>query len=413
MNHPTNNKEIIRVCVARQTIFDAKSKVFAYEILYRRSAQEDTSSTSMDASEITREVIKNVILGIGLGPLLAGRKGFLNVPYEFLSDELLTALPPDQISLEILETAQPTEAALLACQGLRASGFSLILDDYIGQEHLRPFLDVVDLVKIDVRQVVVSDLKLFVGELHDRGLTVLAEKVETQGEFESYREIGFDYFQGFFLERPVLVQGARLSDNQLEQFKLFRLLASPVLNWVELEKTVSRDPVLVYQLIRYASSARYGLRTKVESLHRCLITLGELEIRRLLLLLSVREVSSKPNQLMQDAVTRARTMELVCVATNRTDKQREAAFLTGLFSNIEAAIGVPFEVIALQLGLSPEIEQAITGATDSSFLGRLLLFTKSYERGDWTASEKLEGDLGVSLSLMAKIYLEALTWSLP
>jgi c-di-GMP-related signal transduction protein len=85
--------------------------------------------------------------------------------------------------------------------------------------------------------------------------------------------------------------------------------------------------------------------------------------------------------------------------------------LTGLFSQIEPIIGVPFAQIAPHLSLSPEIEQAIVGDGHKSLLGNVLTVTRAYEAGEWTESEESAANLGVSLSALSSIYLRVLTWS--
>lgn len=399
------------ICVARQAIFDPQCQIFAHEILYRASAEQLTAQTSRDPVETTREVIRNIVFGIGLHKLLSGVKGFLNVPHELLGDRVLEALPPHQLSFEILETAQPTAEALTACRKLRSLGFSLILDDYFGQAHLQPFLDIVDFVKVDVKQAEPADVGKIPAEFHSRGIQVMAEKVETQEEFALYRSFGFDYFQGYFFDRPVLVHGGRIPATHVHRMKLLRLLCSTDLNWSALEDLLSHDPALAFQLIRFANSVRYAPTHRVDSLRRCLVMLGELETRRVLILLTLMEAGgARRAELVQKAVMRARMMELLANAAGHA-RAAEAAFVTGLFSQIEPIIGVPFSQIAPHLSLSTEIEQIIQGDGHATALRSLLTLTKAYEAGEWTASEQLGARLGLSLVALSNIYLHVLSWS--
>ena len=400
-----------QICVARQAIFDPQCRIFAHEILYRASAEQATAQTSRDPVETTREVIRNIVFGIGLHKLLSGVKGFLNVPHQLLDDRVLEALPSNQLSLEILETAEPTWEALLACRKLRSLGFSLILDDYFGQPHLKPFLDIVDFVKVDVKQASAEDAAKIPAEFHARGIHVLAEKVETQEEFELFRSFGFDYFQGYFFERPVLVHGGAIPVAQVYRMKLLRLLGCAELNWSRLEDLLSHDPTLACHLIRFVNSAGYAPAHRVDSLRRCLSMLGELETRRLLTLITLMEAGgARRAELVEKAAMRARMMELLANAAGH-DGDAEAAFLTGLFSQIEPIIGVPFSQLAPHLSLSPEIEHTILGDGHESVLRNVLSVTRAYEAGEWTETEELAADLGVSLGALSSIYLRVLTWS--
>ena len=91
-------------------------------------------------------------------------------------------------------------------------------------------------------------------------------------------------------------------------------------------------------------------------------------------------------ELVEKAVMRAQDDGTARQSAAGRDGDAEAAFLTGLFSEIEPIIGVPFSQIAPHLSLSPEIEQAILGGGHKSLLGNVLTVTRAYEAGEWTES---------------------------
>jgi EAL and modified HD-GYP domain-containing signal transduction protein len=62
-----------------------------------------------------------------------------------------TALPKERVVVEILEDVPPDEAVLAICRDLRNAGYVVALDDFCFEEDRRPFLDVVDIVKVDFR----------------------------------------------------------------------------------------------------------------------------------------------------------------------------------------------------------------------------------------------------------------------
>ena len=96
---------------------------------------------------------------------------------------------------------------------LRATGVKVWLDDFgtgfSGLSHLRRVP--VDGVKID-RSFVADvlrdpdDLALtsaIIAMAHSLGITVVAEGIETEGQYEVLRERGCDQCQGFWLGRPM------------------------------------------------------------------------------------------------------------------------------------------------------------------------------------------------------------------
>ncbi|GHG27527.1 hypothetical protein GCM10017784_20140 [Deinococcus indicus] len=109
------------------------------------------------------------------------------------------AFPDLRLLQRILERYR-AEGAQVALDDLGAGFTSL---DYL--EQLRP--DVVKLDRALIRELHGGDPRVplilaLVRYAHDLGIRVVAEGVETEGEFRLVRELGVDYAQGFFLARP-------------------------------------------------------------------------------------------------------------------------------------------------------------------------------------------------------------------
>ncbi len=126
-----------------------------------------------------------------------------------------TGVLPQQLHLELTETAvlgDEVQASALLSR-LRATGVKVWLDDFgtgfSGLSHLRRVP--VDGVKID-RSFVADvlrdpdDLALtsaIIAMAHSLGITVVAEGIESEGQYAVLRERGCDQGQGFWLGRPM------------------------------------------------------------------------------------------------------------------------------------------------------------------------------------------------------------------
>lgn len=55
---------------------------------------------------------------------------------------------------------------------------------------------------IDAYSMKQKDVKYYIEQLHNRGIRVLAEGVETQKEYEFLFQAGVDLFQGYLLAKP-------------------------------------------------------------------------------------------------------------------------------------------------------------------------------------------------------------------
>ena len=126
-----------------------------------------------------------------------------------------SGLLPAQLHLELTETAvlvDESQASTLLSR-VRATGVKVWLDDFgtgfSGLSHLRRVP--VDGVKID-RSFVADvlrdpdDLALttaIIAMAHSLGITVVAEGIETEGQYQILREVGCDQGQGFWFGRPM------------------------------------------------------------------------------------------------------------------------------------------------------------------------------------------------------------------
>ena len=144
---------------------------------------------------------------------------------------------------------------------------------------------------------------------------VLAEKIETQEQLNAFRALGFDYFQGYFLERPGTIRGQALAANPAALMQLVVELQDPACDTERIEAIVTRDPGLSYRLLRCVNSAAYGLARRIESLHEAVVFLGTATVRNLTCLLLLSNTGGQPRELLRMAMFRARFCEL----TDRED----------------------------------------------------------------------------------------------
>ena len=159
-----------------------------------------------------REAMEPLFVSVNVSPRQLRSGDLPDVVAECLRD---TGLPASRLHLELTETAVISDeahaSALLAT--LHRTGVKVWLDDFgtgfSGLSHLRRVP--VDGVKID-RSFIADmlrdpdDLALttaIIAMAHSLGITVVAEGVEKEGQFNLLRERGCDLAQGYWLGYPV------------------------------------------------------------------------------------------------------------------------------------------------------------------------------------------------------------------
>lgn len=399
MNHASEATFNAAIFLARQAILDREQELFAYELLFRDGHTNSAQIT--DANAATTRLLTNTLLEFGIEAISDNKPVFINLPRDYITGALPLPLDPRLVVLEILEDITMDADALAGIAELRQRGFTLALDDFVLDESRRPLLASADLVKIDIRQFSPEALAAEVQHYVDLPLKLLAEKVETHSEFELCLALGFDYFQGYFFSKPLLMEGRELPASQLTLLNLLSKLQDPATTFVEIEALISHDVGISYKLLRIINSSLYNLSRNVESIQHAVVLLGMATLKKWLTLLSLSSVANKPPELVNQILVRARMCEELARSQNL---KPEAAFTVGLFSLLDALMDTQLDELVNALPLAPDIRSAITRR--SGELGRLLQTVERYERGEWN---QLDSALQQPEVLVAA-WTAAVTW---
>jgi len=371
------------VFIGRQPILDRSQQLVAYELLFRRSRQKNSAEVYDDLAA-TANVIMHAFADLGIEAALGPYKGFINCNESLLLSDLLEALPPDKIVIEILETVEATPAIVARCTELKARGFTIALDDYTGIEaRYMPLRGLVDIVKVDVLAVPEADLCDATRNLRKWPLQLLAEKVDSQKQAAICLDLGYALFQGYYFAKPMIVAGKKLSHSQLALVRLLGLVLDDA-GTPELERVLKQEPGLTMNLMRLTNSAAAGMRTKVTSLRHAVTLLGRRQLQRWLQLLMYTNPgdSRTASPLMQLAATRGKLMELLAGKIKPGDQQSvDQAFMSGIMSLMPTLMSVPMEEILASINLGNDVREALESRGGP--LGALL-----------ELSEALEGDQG-------------------
>lgn len=393
--------ETAQTLLARQPIFDRNLKVAAYELLYRND--EAVEAVFLNGEQATSEVLLNNYTSIYDRGRAKQVPAFINMTRDMLLKQSIPAHLKQQVVLEILEDVEVDDALVSAVKKLKAEGFQLALDDFIFNEQFRPLLELVDIVKVDILPLDRAQLEEQVSFLKPFGVTLLAEKIEDVEQMEHCIELGFALFQGFFLSRPQLVKGQKISSNSTSMLKLAQKLESPDITIGQIEALVIQDPALTFKLLRVVNSAAFSLVNKVESLSQAIVMLGVAQIKKWVLLIALGGNDAKPEELTRALLIRARMCELLAQAT-RCDNAN-SYFMVGLMSEINVLLYIELDVLLEQIPLHQDIKQAITHYSGN--MGKVLQVTIAYERAQW---ERL-GDYGFDEILLEEAYFNSVRWT--
>jgi EAL and modified HD-GYP domain-containing signal transduction protein len=393
---------------ARQPILDKNKNLFAYELLFRDSI--NNVFPEIDGDEATSKMVEASQFNMGINEFTGNKPAFINFTLETLSQGYPEMLAPDEVVVEILETIKPGKKLLALCKELHKKGYTLALDDYEHQNVWVHFYPFVKIIKIDIQQSSIDDIKQVITAIQDHPhIKLLAEKVETYEEYDQMKQFGFDYYQGYFFAKPEMVKTKSLSPSQMAMAELLYETSKTEFDLNSITGVFERDVSLSYKLLRYANSAIFRRRNEISTIKQALVILGVGELKRFIgLMFAVTANPDKPTELIKLAMTRAKFCELTAQDI-RSQLDISIACLTGVLSMIDAMLDEDMASILEKLPLSQDIKDPLL--TKKGVMAALIKLVEYIEHADWDKTTLVMEKLKLDKDKVVEHYNQALAWA--
>lgn len=388
--------------IARQTIFDRDRKVYGYEMLFRSGWDNCFRG---DTDEATRIMIADGAL-YGFNDLTRGAPTFVNCTRESLINGFVTLLPKSTV-LEILETVEGDQAVLEACARYKDLGYKLALDDFRMREGMQGLIELADYIKIDFRLSDADERRDILTQLAGRNVQLLAEKIETEQEFEIALQEGFTLFQGYFFCRPTVFSKKIVPANGANYLYLLSALCQGDFHVGQIALLLKSEIALSYQLLRLVNSANFGVNHVVRSLQDALMLVGETQFRKLLInAIATESCRARSSELLVHVLHRARFLELMASFTGEDAGEQ---YLFGLLSLMDVMLGVPADDVIGALPLRDEMKAALKGTTNH--IGAALQLFECYKEADWESCIRQSALLHMTEADLSDLYRDSLLWA--
>jgi EAL and modified HD-GYP domain-containing signal transduction protein len=385
--------------LARQPILDRRGTVFGYELLFHALVESPPDSRLSRASRGMLDVLSF----FGVERFTGGTWGFVQCGMEALAGDLLEGLPPTMTVLEIPWCEEMPESLVRECCRLKEMGFRLALSDYSLDDPRQPLLSLAHHVKVDIANLDSPHWHRLCNALCRTQATVVADNIHTHHAFRKARAAGVQYFQGFYFCHPELFPNGTVPADRAHHMEILRELFKDPLDLKTLVPLVSRDPSLVFRVLRFVNSPICAVRNPVTSLETALLILGDRIFRRIAMLAIQCTLSQDQSpELLRMAQTRAR---FCSDAAMLAGLDSEEMYLLGMLSLLPAMLQVPMHTILPGLPLRREICDALAGGASRERC--LLSWLEALEANDIAECEAISTRYGLSKNSMAEMYLSA------
>lgn len=393
--------------IARQPILNLNKETVAFELLFRDG--ESNSYPGISPEKATSKLIVENQLTLGIEEITGDIPAFINFHDDAIIQQAPAFLDPKRIVVEILEDVNISDKLLSACDSLKTKGYTLALDDYDFDPKWDVFLPYVDIIKVDVIEVGLSNISQSLPRLQNEKIEWLAEKVETIEEFEQLKSLGFTLFQGYFFAKPEMLKKKTILSSKQHIFDLMEHAGSAEFDFEAISEIFKRDVGLTYKLLRFINSPGYGPSREITSLKHALIYIGDLELKKFIALLVLADLNEgKPNEIMRSSLIRAKFCELISDIHIKGENP-PIGFLAGMLSHIDGVLDQSIAELMDILPIHTEIKQALI--EKDNYLANYLKLFMAIEQGDWQNAVALADKLDLKEEEFLNAYQESISWS--
>lgn len=359
------------VTIALQPIHDDRFRHVADRLVYRHHGEAKEGED--DPVSLVAQALSEVIYaGEGRG-LRGERELFMELPQEWLVRTELLPTPPTSIIIGLPQGLELTPAVSDSLADIRDAGYRLaVREPELLQEGLKGLADV---VVVDVTQGLEG---VDHTALKAAGYHLMAEGITDHRSLAACQEAGFTWFNGRYLGEPSFhaTRPRTPHGNRAAQLRLVNELYRDDADLQKLHDLLIQMPALHMAILRRAGSSFYSRGQKPPTeLKRALQVLGLLEVRRLVMTLSLASDLPSSRLTVRLALIRAFMCQKLAAPFSGIDP--EDAFTTGLFSLMDALLEEDQETLLAQVPLAEPIRVALQRREGP--LGALLSLCEEHE----------------------------------
>jgi len=379
----------------KQALFDVKRKLWGYEIQGGAAACAALACFA-DQEQLADSLATSSYMGVQHA-VERGKKVVAPFDESGLLAKAPYALPPHHGVVKMVGGVTRPDEFVAAARQLVADGYGLALDAETALDAAPELAGLADLLCFDAGGN--ADPKAFLAKARGHKAALLAARVQGLEQFEALKADGFTIFQGRFFKEPEIVADRKLTSHQMSRFSLLRLIESEDPDVDALAESISADVSVSFRLLSYLNSAAFGFPQKIQSIRQAIMVLGSIKMRnwlRAVLLADMAQSGDMPRELAELSLQRARFLELVSTRYDFWDFNPGSLFLLGLFSLLDAILGMPMDKVAEHLPLEEKLKAALRRDVKSEY-EPLLELAECIEDADWARLAELTRKLGFEM----------------
>ena len=366
--------------IGRQAIYNKDLVVAGYELLYR-SGRGGNAAYMADEDAATRGVLNDALSVFGLEQLTEGLPVFINFTRTLLLEDFAYLADPKEIVIEVPGEVTVDEALVNKFAELRRAGYRLALDGYSefnGVIRFNDIIDMFDVIRVNMGESGRLQVSTLLRRLRRSQAEFLAERVETEEDFDIALSLDFSLFQGYFFEKPNTLSKRIHSLAESVYGRLFNELLRSGVDFERCARILRRDLVLTYMFLRQFQTGGAYHGDELAEIQRGMLLMGTEELRRWVCLVMLKQYNTNPSdETARQAYTRGLFIERLMEHSDTSLEPKEG-FLMGVFSLLPQVTDLQMGNLLKDIALEPELKAALLGGSDSEY-SEFLTYVVLYE----------------------------------
>jgi EAL and modified HD-GYP domain-containing signal transduction protein len=402
--------DCMTVSIARQPVFDEKRSLWGY-LLCCVGAGAACISNKDEADDVAVNLVASSQMGLQQ-IIDRDKKVLIHFSERNILDQLPYALPPALTVVQVTEKIFQRPSVPQAINQLKAEGYTLAIPDFSASPTCESLYRLADIIGLEVARKSKGELKSVLDRIQPYKADMLALDVDEPAQFTLCRELGFNRFQGAFFKTPETITVRKFSSNEASRFNLMHTIQQQDVDFERLAETIQADASLSYRLLSYLNSAAFGMRQKIKSIQQAITLLGWHKMRNWLRVVLLNDVNQSPDapELMLLAAQRGKFLERIGQIYDYWGFDPESLHMLGMFSLLDAMLGMPMRHIVTYLPLDEKLKAAMCRDLNNEYMP-LLQLAQRCEEARWQEVEQILQNLNMDGDKVRGAFQEAVDWA--
>lgn len=407
---PATAANPVSVSIGRQPIFDDKRKLWGYELFCVGS---DGAANSGFPEETSVAIHVQSSAYVCLRHFMdSGKKIVVDFSEKGILENLPYVLPPAVAALRVPERVAEEPSLMELLESLKSDGYVVLVEASSGNARFAPLYRFADIIGIDCGGPAKEELRANAASLRQYGASLLATRVQGAEMFKACQEAGFSLFHGPFFKAPDRITARKLSSNEALRFQLLQLIENDEPDLGRLGERIVADATISFRLLAYLNSSAFGFVQKITSIQQAAALLGWYNLRnwlRVVLLTDIGQTKAA-HELVILSAQRGLFLELIARDHDFWGFDPARLHLVGLFSLLDALMGMPMTEIVGNLSLDHKMKKALCQEPGSEFLP-LIRLAQCLEEARWAGAATLIQQLNLDSAKVRAAFQKSIDWA--